>query len=233
MAPTGKGLSFRSPSFRNLFPIVSSGYLTLITQHQFRKETVSFRKDFRKCCGKPSGSSWRLRRSSGTVTLMARTADTYTAAQAAQLLGVSERRVRQLVNEGKLVGERGDDGAVRVPQQSVNEERKRRRAKPTAAAPVREGRVRRGAVAAEVDMEQFADRVANAVGQRLQGQLEITRQAESLVRDELDAERARRTEAELRLQKAETDLGAANLRIAELEATQRDAATRKGLFRRR
>ncbi|GAC1376409.1 MAG: hypothetical protein NVS3B21_34540 [Acidimicrobiales bacterium] len=164
---------------------------------------------------------------------MARTADTYTAAQAAQLLGVSERRVRQLVNEGKLVGQRGDDGTVRVPQQSVNEERKRRRAKPTASAPVREGRVRRGAVVAEVDMEQFADRVANAVGQRLQGQLEITRQAESLVRDELDAERAKRTEAELRFQKAETDLAAANLRIAELEATQRDAATRKGLFRRR
>ncbi|GAC1592501.1 MAG: hypothetical protein NVS3B21_12230 [Acidimicrobiales bacterium] len=164
---------------------------------------------------------------------MARTADTYTAAQAAQLLGVSERRVRQLVTEGKLVGLRGEDGVVRVPQQSVNEERKRRRSKSTVPAPVRDARAKRSPVSSEVDVDQLADRVANAVGQRLQGQLEITRQAESLVRDELDAERAKRIEAEARLERAETDLTSANLRIAELEATQREIATRKGLFRRR
>lgn len=165
---------------------------------------------------------------------MARTADTYTAAQAAQLLGVSERRVRQLVNEGKLVGQRGEDGVVRVAQQAVNEERKRRRAKPgAAAAPARDTRTRRAGVSADVDVEQLADRVANAVGQRLQGQLEITRQAESLIRDEFDAERAARMEAEAKLAAASAGLAAANARIAELESSLKEMAARKGLFRRR
>src|SRR5207245_4087019 len=58
---------------------------------------------------------------------VAPSADTYTAAQAAQILGVSERRVRQLVNEGKLTGNRDNNGQVRVAQRSVTEERKRRR----------------------------------------------------------------------------------------------------------
>lgn len=165
---------------------------------------------------------------------MARSTDTYTAAQAAQLLGVSERRARQLVNEGKLDGDRGEDGVVRVSQQSVNDERKRRRAKSTAAAvPVRTGRSPRRPSASEVDVEQLADRVATAVGQRLQGQLEITRQAESLVRDELDAERAKRLDAEGRLESMATDLARANARISELEAVSTDAGQRKGLFRRR
>ena len=162
---------------------------------------------------------------------MARTADTYTAAQAAQLLGVSERRVRQLVNEGKLAGDRGADGAVRVAQQAVNEERKRRRAKPAGPSATKAG-PRRG-TASTLDVEQLADQVATAVGQRLQGQLEITRQAESLIRDELDAERARRIEAETHLDAAGASLAAANARIAELEAALREAASKKGLFRRR
>lgn len=164
---------------------------------------------------------------------MARTADTYTASQAAQLLGVSERRVRQLVNEGKLLGQRGEDGVVRVPQQSVNDERKRRRAKPTALAQVRDGRTRRVAATSEVDVEQLAERVATAVGQRLQGQLEITRQAESLVRDELDVERSRRMEAEGRLERVGSELATAHVRITELEAALKDAAAPRGLFRRR
>lgn len=163
---------------------------------------------------------------------MARTADTYTAAQAAQLLGVSERRVRQLVNEGKLTGDRGADGAVRVAQQAVNEERKRRRAKPAGTSTAKAG-PRRGASGSVLDVEQLADQVATAVGQRLQGQLEITRQAESLIRDELDAERARRIEAEAHLDAAGASLTAANARIADLEAALREAGNKKGLFRRR
>lgn len=161
---------------------------------------------------------------------MART-DTYTAAQAAQLLGVSERRVRQLVNEGKLAGDRGADGTVRVAQQAVNEERKRRRTKET--RPPAKGTARRGSAVQSVDVEQLADQVANAVGVKLQGQLEITRQAESLIRGELDEERARRFEAEAKLETTAASLAAATARIAELEASVQEAAGRKGLFRRR
>jgi len=161
---------------------------------------------------------------------MART-DTYTAAQAAQLLGVSERRVRQLVNEGKLAGDRGVDGAVRVAQQAVNEERKRRRTK--VAAPPAKSSARRGLTGQSMDVEQLADQVATAVGIKLQGQLEITRQAESLIRRELDEERARRFEAEAKLETTAASLAAAAARIAELEAAVQETAARKGLFRRR
>ncbi len=163
---------------------------------------------------------------------MARTSDSYSSAQAAQILGVSERRVRQLVNEGKLAGERGTDGQVHISQQAVNDERKRRRTKPGAA----NGAVGTGARARArtkatsppaMDVDQLADRVASAVGQRLEGQIEITRRAESLVRDELDQERARRMEAEAKLEVAQARLG-------ELEAVASAASTqRRGLFRRK
>jgi len=160
---------------------------------------------------------------------MARQTDTYTAAQAAQILGVSERRVRQLVNEGKLAGTRGDDGVVHIAQQAVNEERKRRRgtakAATSAKAVPRKRAGRAAPPAAEpVDVDALATAVASAVGQRLEGQLEITRQTESSLRDELAAERARRAEAEAKLAEAER-------RLADIEAV---AAQRKGgLFRRR
>lgn len=167
---------------------------------------------------------------------MARSADTYTAAQAAQILGVSERRVRQLVNEGKLAGERGSDGQVRVAQQAVNEERKRRRTKAGSSAAGTAGRATRTtrrAATPEMDVDQLADRVASAVGQRLEGQLEITRRAESLVREELDQERARRMEAEARLETATARL--AELEAAANERAAKEAASppRRGLFRRR
>ena len=167
---------------------------------------------------------------------MARQSDTYTAAQAAQILGVSERRVRQLVNEGKLAGTKGDDGVVHIAQQAVNEERKRRRGTtkasggPAKAAPRK--RAGRGAAAAreEVDVDALASAVATAVGQRLEGQLEITRQAESLLRDELTEERARRAEAEAKLADAERRAADAERQLADIQAV---AAQRKGLFRRR
>lgn len=156
---------------------------------------------------------------------MPSTGDTYSAAQAAEIIGVSERRVRQLVAEGKLPGRRTRDGTVRIPQQAVNEERRKRRGgatgtvrkKATAAA----GPSSRSRPSAEpVDMDALATAVASAVGQRLEGQLEITRRAESLIRAELDEERARRMELEAKLADAERKLAEAEPR-------------RGGLFRRR
>jgi len=152
-------------------------------------------------------------------------ADTYSAAQAAELIGVSERRIRQLVAEGKLPGKRTRDGTVRIPQQAVNEERRKRRG----GAPA--GRVRKQAASTttttprtsrkqeQVDVDALASAVASAVGQRIEGQLEITRRAESLIRAELDEERARRMELEAKLAEAERKLAAAE--------------ARRGLFRRK
>ena len=163
--------------------------------------------------------------------------DTYSAAQAAEIIGVSERRIRQLVAEGKLPGRRGRDGTVRIPQQAVNEERRKRRSGPAAA-----GRVRKQAASttsttsrkpAAVDVDALATAVASAVGQRIEGQLEVTRRAESLVRAELDEERARRTQAEARLEEAERKLAETAGKLADAERKAGEMEARRGLFRRR
>jgi excisionase family DNA binding protein len=164
----------------------------------------------------------------------------FTAAQAAKVLGISERRVRQLVTEGKLPGVRGDDNIVRIPQQAVNEERKRRRGTAGAKA---DGAVKatrsRKAAPEPVDMDQLAERVASAVGQRLEGQLEITHRAESLLRSELDEERARRTQADAQLSEIRAELADVQGRLVEarrqvtaLEAQLQQAQAKRGLFRR-
>ena len=173
---------------------------------------------------------------------MARQSDVFTAAQAAQILGISERRVRQLVTEGKLPGKRGDDNIVRIPQQAVNEERKRRRgsaAKTAPAAAKRASRRSRANVAETtegVDVDAIAERVASVVGQRLEGQMEITQRAESLLRAELDEERARRAHAEAQLNAARNELADVQARLDEarqrVSALETQAQQRRGLFRR-
>lgn len=161
---------------------------------------------------------------------MPSSSDTYSAAQAAEIIGVSERRIRQLVAEGKLPGKRDRDGTVRIPQQAVNEERRKRRTGSAAAGRVRkQGAASSGRAAARaepVDVDALATAVASAVGQRIEGQLEVTRRAESLVRAELDEERARRTEAESKLADAQ-------VRLAEAERQLAAGQARRGLFRRR
>ena len=172
---------------------------------------------------------------------MPRASDVYTAAQAAQILGISERRVRQLVTEGKLPGERGDDNIVRIPQQAVTEERKRRRkteggggAKSTRSQSAGAGAApKKGKAAAQtMDVEELADKVATAVGQKITGQLEITQKAESLLRSELDEERAKRMQSEAQLTQAQSEAASLQARLAELEAQLQQAQQKKGLFRR-
>ena len=154
---------------------------------------------------------------------MARTADSYTAAQAAQVLGISERRVRQLVSQKKLPGQRTADGTIRIAQRAVNEERKRRKKTDDGrAGRAASARTRKQPAAEPVDVDTLAEAVASAVGQRIEGQMEITRRAESLVRQELDEERARRMQVERQLEEAQA-------RMAELE---QQASRRRGLFRR-
>jgi excisionase family DNA binding protein len=154
---------------------------------------------------------------------MARSTDTYSAAQAANILGISERRVRQLVTQGKLPGKRATDGTVRIAQQAVNEERKRRKKDSPAAARTATRARARASTDGAMDVDTLADKISSAVGQRIEGQLEITRRAESLVRQELDEERARRMQLE-------AALNAAQQRVADLEA---QAQKRGGLFRRK
>lgn len=169
---------------------------------------------------------------------MPRASDVYTAAQAAQILGISERRVRQLVTEGKLPGTRGDDNVVRIPQQAVTDERKRRRKTDGGGAKSQResgtGTTARKSRAASsaVDVDELADKVATAVGQRITGTLEITQKAESLLRSELDEERAKRMQADAQLTQAQSEAAGLRARIAELESQLQHAQQKKGLFRR-
>ena len=169
---------------------------------------------------------------------MPRASDVYTAAQAAQILGISERRVRQLVTEGKLPGERGDDTIVRIPQQAVNEERKRRRktdgggAKASTTKSSGSSPRKSKAASTAMDVEELADKVATAVGQKITGQLEITQKAESLLRTELDEERAKRMQADAQLTQAQSEAAALQAKIKEMEAQLQQAQQKRGLFRR-
>lgn len=169
---------------------------------------------------------------------MARSSDVYTATQASQILGISERRVRQLVSEGKLPGERGEDNVVRIPQQAVTEERRRRRKRDTGSksssdgAPPAAARKRGAAAAPSLDVDDLAEKLATAVGQRITGQLEITQKAESLIRGELDEERARRMQVEAQLTAAQKEVEALQGRVASLESDLHQAQQKRGLFRR-
>lgn len=153
-------------------------------------------------------------------------ADTYTVAQAAQILGISERRVRQLVNDGKLAAERSANGSLRLSQTAVNSERKsRRKTSGRKAAEVRGSAPK--ASAPEFDVDHLASAVASAIGSRIEGQLELTRRAETLVRQELDEERAKRMEIEARLASSEAEVE--RLRQQVLEAS---APRKRRLFRK-
>lgn len=153
-------------------------------------------------------------------------ADTYTVAQAAQILGISERRVRQLVNDGKLAAERTANGSLRLPQAVVNTERKsRRKTSGRKTAEVRGSTTKTSAL--EFDVDGLASAVASAIGTRIEGQLELTRRAETLVRQELDEERAKRMEIESRLVSSEAEVERLRQQLLEVSAQKKRRFFRK------
>lgn|SRR5215217_3016446 len=56
---------------------------------------------------------------SGTSGVKMEATDSYTPPQAARILGLSRRRVTQLLNEGALEGEKSDNGRWKVPSSAV------------------------------------------------------------------------------------------------------------------
>lgn len=135
-------------------------------------------------------------------------AETYGTAQAAQLLGVTDRRVRQMVEKGQLPGVRDDEGNVRIPKAAVHTERRRRRG--SAASGMAAGR-KRAEVPVTLDPDALAALIEAAVAKVFESRLEITQRAESAAREALQEEHALRIAAEARAD----DLAA---RAAELEA---------------
>lgn len=144
--------------------------------------------------------------------------DTYGTAEAAKLLGLSDRRVRQLIAEGQLPGEHDDAGVLRLPQQAVHAERARRRKEAPASGA---GRKPTAAPTAITDVDAIAAAVEAAVSRVLVGQLELTAQAQSIAEAErraADQERSRRLELEAEVVQLRAQLDQATAAPPEPEA---------------
>lgn len=104
--------------------------------------------------------------------------DTYSAGEAARVLRVSERRVRQLVDDGHLRAEQ--EKPLRISARSVIEERKRREKKPKSESPA----------AAGLEAGQLRELVTAVISDLLPLALEGQRRVEDMLREELAASRA-------------------------------------------
>ncbi len=138
--------------------------------------------------------------------------DSYSAAEAARLLGVSERRVRQLIAEGRLPAERTAAGRLRLPQAVVHAARRDR------------GSASGSSSGNALDVEALASAVATAVTAALGQQLALSRQAESQATSAFLEERAARLAAE-------AEAAELRARLAEAVEATGSAAGRK--WRRR
>lgn len=106
-------------------------------------------------------------------------ADTYSARETAQLLGISERRVRQLAAAGTL--DVAQEKPLRIDAVSVIEERKRRKRSPKPEP---------SAAATGLEPGQLREIVSAIVGDLLPLALEGQRRVEDSLREELAASRA-------------------------------------------
>lgn len=119
------------------------------------------------------------------ATLPAVDGERYSAKEAARILGLSDRRVKQLLEEGRIKGTKTPEGRWLVDARSLNAFREER--EPFA-------RPRRGPD--ESDLIDRLQALAEETG-RLRGMLELTERAESTLQEQLDRERERADQAEL------------------------------------
>ena len=106
--------------------------------------------------------------------------DTYSAGEAARLLGISERRARQLAAAGHLTVEQAKP--LRISARSVIEERKRRERTPRSRS--------ESSGPAGLEPAQLREIVSAIVGDLLPLALEGQRRIEDSLREELAAARA-------------------------------------------
>lgn len=116
--------------------------------------------------------------------------DTYSVAETAKVLRVSERRIQQLVSSGDLAGYQRDNGYYRVYRYAVNERRNSETAKGRRSRSAGSDQGRR-VEALEAEIRELYERVG-----RSEAQLELTVEAESTIRDQLAREQARADTAE-------------------------------------
>jgi excisionase family DNA binding protein len=112
----------------------------------------------------------------------------YTVAEAAKVLGITDRRVRALAQEGRIEGERTEGGwkLFRYSVHSFRDERREREAPSEAAR-------------STVEAREWIERVNTLERElgRLEGRLELTERTESTLREQLERERERADESEL------------------------------------
>lgn len=122
-------------------------------------------------------------------------ADTYSASETAKLLGVSERRVRQLAAAGAL--DVAQEHPLRIGARSVIEERKRRERRPKPESP-----------AQGLDPEQLRELVSAIVADVVPLALEGQRRVEELLREELAQSRAETAQLRAQLDEGKGGKGA-------------------------
>jgi excisionase family DNA binding protein len=140
--------------------------------------------------GTPSGISTGTDRASDRSEL-------YTVQEAAKVLGITDRRVRALAQEGRIEGERTEGGwkLLRYSVHSFRDE-KRGRESPSEA---------RGSESLSVsDWLSRVEALQRELG-RLEGRLELTERAESSLREDLERERSERLEAQERAERLEQE----------------------------
>lgn len=118
-------------------------------------------------------------------------ADIYTTGQAARILGVTDRGVRKMIDWGELEDVPDERGRHRIPQREVHRLLQERRAAAKAsgnvAGPSQDASS--AAVAQEAaELRARVEQLQRDLG-RLEGRLELTAQAESTVREQLQRER--------------------------------------------
>lgn len=135
--------------------------------------------------------------------------DTYTASQAAKVLGVSVRRVQQLAEAGEIEGVQTDSGRWRLYQHSVHA---RLEGRPHPTRGRSEARERRSARAAQSpeSATELLERLLEAERRaaRAEGRLELTERAESTLREALERERERVEQVEAERAEARREIEA-------------------------
>jgi excisionase family DNA binding protein len=123
--------------------------------------------------------------------------DYYTTTESARILGITEGRVRQLLNSGELEGKRDVNERWRIPQHAVHARKEER-------APSREP------TRLSADVKEWIEQVGELRQElgRLEGRLQITEVAESTLRESLERERERADRLEERAEKLRDELEA-------------------------
>jgi excisionase family DNA binding protein len=134
--------------------------------------------------------------------------DTYTVDEAARILRVTQHRVRQMLREGGLAGERDEaSGRWSIPQRAVHgmlEERRERGALSEVAQ-------------RPVEAQEWLERVSGLERElgRLQGRLELTEVTESTLRESLEREQQRADRLERQLEEERQRLEEERQRLEE------------------